>query len=216
MSEKMDRRKLRTKNLLRKALLELIEEKGVDAITVSDITKRAGLNRGTFYLHYQDVSDLLEQNKSEVYGGLREIIVQLSFLELFNYASKDEPYPKITRIFDFCKFHSEFFKVILGPKGDPSFLEQISRFMQNQLSQKIPEWQPQQNKVIVPLGYLITFVISANMGILQHWFAMGLKETPTELALIITRIVSQGVIASAGLSPTTIPVQESGTGTYLN
>jgi len=207
LSEKMDRRKLRTKNLLRKALLELIEEKGVDAITVSDITNRAGLNRGTFYLHYQDVSDLLEQNKSEVYEGLKEIIVQLSFLELLNYASKDEPYPTTIKIFEFCKLHSEFFKVILGPKGDPSFLEQINRFMQNQLSRRIPEWQPQQNKVIVPLGYLITFVISANMGILQHWFEMGLKETPTELALIITRIISQGVINSAGLSATTITPQ---------
>lgn len=202
MSEKMDRRKLRTKNLLRKALLELIEEKGADAITVSDITKRAELNRGTFYLHYQDVSDLLEQNKSEVYEGLTEIIVQLSLLDLLTFASKDEPYPITIKVFEFFKFHSEFFKVILGPKGDPSYTEQIKRFMQNQLSRKIPEWQPQQDKVIVPLGYLITFITSANMGIVQHWFETGLKETPAELALIITRIVSQGVINSAGLTTT--------------
>ncbi|MED3564371.1 TetR/AcrR family transcriptional regulator, partial [Bacillus xiapuensis] len=49
----------KTKELLRNTLIDLIEEKGFDAISVRDITLKAGLNRGTFYLHYRDKYDLL-------------------------------------------------------------------------------------------------------------------------------------------------------------
>ncbi len=47
----MDRRIARTKTAIREALVALIEEKGFDAILVSDIAERANINRGTFYLH---------------------------------------------------------------------------------------------------------------------------------------------------------------------
>ncbi len=49
-----DLRVLRTRKTIKEAFVELMEEKGFDAITVKDITTRAGINRGTFYAHYQD------------------------------------------------------------------------------------------------------------------------------------------------------------------
>ena len=52
---KEDRRIRRTKKLLKQALAQLMDEKEFKDITVRDITERADLNRGTFYLHYRDV-----------------------------------------------------------------------------------------------------------------------------------------------------------------
>ena len=49
MKDKIDRRQARTKMLLRNALIELIEERGLEGLTVTDITNRAVVNRGTFY-----------------------------------------------------------------------------------------------------------------------------------------------------------------------
>ena len=54
-----DLRVIRTKESIQDALVELIEEKGFEAITVKDITTRAKINRGTFYSHYQDKYDLI-------------------------------------------------------------------------------------------------------------------------------------------------------------
>jgi hypothetical protein len=121
-------------------------------------------------LHYRDVKELLEQNKLEILEGLKAIIVLLSLPELMVYAAKGEPYPTIIKVFVYFTKHTEFFKVILGPKGDPSYSSEIKHFMNNHLMKKIPEWQPQQNKILVPPGYLIAFITSANLGILQHWF----------------------------------------------
>jgi len=50
---------LRSKKLITEALVELLDEKTLDKITVTDIVKRADINRGTFYAHYDNVSDVV-------------------------------------------------------------------------------------------------------------------------------------------------------------
>ncbi|GAJ16341.1 unnamed protein product, partial [marine sediment metagenome] len=65
----MDLRVIRTKNSIRNALVELIEEKGFETITVKDITTKAKINRGTFYAHYQDKFDLMTKCQEEIMQG---------------------------------------------------------------------------------------------------------------------------------------------------
>ena len=55
---KMDRRIQRTRELLQKALIELIDERGYDAVTIQDIVERANIGRTTFYKHYNGKDDL--------------------------------------------------------------------------------------------------------------------------------------------------------------
>lgn len=50
-----------TASLMNSALLSLLEKKDIEFITVTEITKKAGVNRSTFYLHYDDIYDLLEE-----------------------------------------------------------------------------------------------------------------------------------------------------------
>ncbi len=64
-----DRRSTRSKNMLRTALAQLIEERGLDVFSVSDLTERADLNRGTFYAHYKDKDDLLHCFEEEIFDG---------------------------------------------------------------------------------------------------------------------------------------------------
>jgi AcrR family transcriptional regulator len=56
---KPDRRVQRTRAALRQSLMELIREKGYEALTVEEVARRANLGRATFYLHYHDKDDLL-------------------------------------------------------------------------------------------------------------------------------------------------------------
>ncbi len=54
-----ERRRLRTRQLLAQSTLDLILEKGYDAITIQDITERADVGRGTFYLHFKDKEEVV-------------------------------------------------------------------------------------------------------------------------------------------------------------
>lgn len=59
-SERVGRRMQHTRQLLQHAFVEIAHEKGLAAATVKEITERADLNRGTFYLHFEDKYALLQ------------------------------------------------------------------------------------------------------------------------------------------------------------
>ena len=61
MDKKEDLRVIKTKQLIKDCFLELIEEKGYSKVTITDITKKAMINRNTFYLHYIDKEDLIDK-----------------------------------------------------------------------------------------------------------------------------------------------------------
>ena len=63
---KMDRRTRYTRQIIRDTLLELMGEKGFNHVTVTEVCRRAELNRGTFYLHYLDLNDVLDDILTEL------------------------------------------------------------------------------------------------------------------------------------------------------
>lgn len=65
------RNALRSRRLINEAVAQLMQEKPLDKITVTDVVKRADINRGTFYAHYADVPDVLAQQMEVACGVLR-------------------------------------------------------------------------------------------------------------------------------------------------
>ncbi|MBP3966950.1 TetR/AcrR family transcriptional regulator [Paenibacillus lignilyticus] len=199
MSPKTDPRIERTKDMLRSALIELIEEKGFESITVRDLTLKAGLNRGTFYLHYHDKFDLLEQCKSEIWRGFEERIQHANPELLLQYVERDEAYPFMVDVFRFLRENGDFFRVMMGPKGDPSFNLRYKELMLKHLYNKLMLLQPEDHKLLVPRDFLTAYIISANFGVMQHWLETGMVHTPHEMALIISRIMRRGPLRMTGV-----------------
>ncbi|MEI0737332.1 TetR/AcrR family transcriptional regulator [Paenibacillus sp. JTLBN-2024] len=136
MNESTDRRVVRTKAVIRDALTALIEEKGFEALTVKDITARANINRGTFYLHYRDKYDLLEQSEQELIEGMVAIIRTIRPFNLDELLAKDEPVPQIVELIEYMNGQADFLKTILGPKGDPAFHSLVRSMMSKYLFEK--------------------------------------------------------------------------------
>ncbi|HEX5941381.1 MAG TPA: helix-turn-helix domain-containing protein, partial [Anaerolineales bacterium] len=78
---KTNRRVERTRELLQKALIELIAERGYDAITIQDIVDRANIGRTTFYLHYN--------SKDELFMSCHEASVGKFHIGLLHALSKE-------------------------------------------------------------------------------------------------------------------------------
>ena len=68
-------RTAQTRARIKRALIELMGEKGFDALTVSDVTRRARINRGTFYLHFVDKYDMLEKREDELISRLKPALL---------------------------------------------------------------------------------------------------------------------------------------------
>lgn len=200
MAEKMDRRKARTKALLYQALIKVLEEKGPSRITVSDITEKAGLNRSTFYLHYTDAIDLLERVKADIWTGLAERMKNLDPYNYLSYAGKNEPDPAMVKVIEYYGEHADFFKVILGPNGDPAFAVRVKDFLKEHHLSKILDSRPDLADTIVPKDYMIAYLAASNLSILLNWIETGMQQTPRTIALMITSILSSGLNQLYGIS----------------
>src|SRR5258708_37132924 len=78
MSQPMNNVRLRrTQKLLREALIELIEERGFDALTIGELTSRAMVSRAAFYRNYQDKYDLVEQIFEEIISTLQGAVAHM-------------------------------------------------------------------------------------------------------------------------------------------
>ena len=80
--ENPDRRVRKTRKLLKECLIRLLKEKRVQDITVRELTDMADLNRGTFYLHYKDVFDLLEKTEAELMDEFNSLVMSYDAKDL--------------------------------------------------------------------------------------------------------------------------------------
>ncbi|WP_102692163.1 TetR/AcrR family transcriptional regulator [Rummeliibacillus pycnus] len=191
---KQDRRILKTKNEIKQALTELIEEKRFEAITVRDITERANINRGTFYLHYQDKYDLLKQCEDEIIKNIIENVRDVQVYDIEELIAKEKPFPFIVTILEYIQENADFLRAVLGPNGDPSFQEKLKEVMiQNFFFKKL-----NNPSTTVPIDILTTYISSAHLGVIQQWLNTGMKQSPEEMASILFRIITKGPIVAIG------------------
>ena len=192
-----DRRIIRTKLAIREALVELIAEKGFDSLSVRDITTRADINRGTFYLHYQDKFDLLEQIEIEIVQSIEKIVLQANSLNLADFNSIDKPLPVGVSMFEYFKENAALMHAILGMGGDFAFMTRIRQAVEKNLKLGFLAGMKAE-KFLVPSEYLISYILSAHFGVIQTWLQKGCIESPKEMALIVSRLSWDGPIRTTG------------------
>jgi AcrR family transcriptional regulator len=126
----------RTQKLLRDALIELIEERGFDALTVGEITERAMISRAAFYRNYQDKYDLVEQIFAEAMQAL------------LNAVSEPETAhsPQIwVKFFEHIAEYERLYRALLGRKGSPWFVLKMRASLVDlvkEFERLAPQWQP--------------------------------------------------------------------------
>lgn len=195
-----DRRSIRTKKLIRNALSELIEEKGFNNISITELTKKADINRGTFYLHYIDKYDLLEQVENEVIQELYEHVKTVGYIDILNISSVNKPIPFITKILEYIKKNSLFMKAILGPKGDPNFHNKLKQLIETNLFEKKLLFKTfKKENMLIPEEYFVPYVLSAHLGVIQQWLQNGMEQSAEDMALILSKMFFLGPLKVTGL-----------------
>lgn len=181
MTEKtVDRRVRKTKKHLRQALTELMKEKSIKNITVRELSDLADINRGTFYIHYKDVFDMLEQIENEMFEGFNETINA--------YKSDDilkNPAAILADIFSFLGENSDICISLLGKNGDIAFLDKLKGVVKYKF---LHEWF-QEKKQLPYFEYVYSFIISGCIGLIQCWLETGMNEPPCEMAGLVNKIL---------------------------
>ncbi len=186
---KLDRRSLRSQGLLRRALADELNGGGdLTRVTVAELTSRAGLTRRTFYTHYRDIPDFVEHIEAELLAGIRKRIACIAASDLdslYEGINALEPAPGSVELLAYLKRNGAIMGALLGPHGDPAFAERIQGIARDAVADRM-------RMGILPgmLGtffdYYLSYVVSAEMGIVRRWFERGLPESPEAMARIMT------------------------------
>ena len=111
---KNDLRIVKTKDALHQALLQLLNDKDLDEISITEICKKAKINRGTFYLHYGQIEDVFEEYFKEITLDLAS-----SYKEPYRRAAilnVDELDSSTIRIFHHIEKFKPFYEIIFSRK----------------------------------------------------------------------------------------------------
>lgn len=186
----MNKKRDKTKKLLEDTLVQLMTEKHFNKISIKDLTEKLDISRGTFYLHYKDKYDLLEQKESCILKELNEIIDNILNKLPGNFilpTDKEVLLSVFTCMYKYVNENANFMKVILGPNGDLNFQMKLKIFIEKKLFENIAINNAGSNSM--PLKYLSAIASSTQIGIVEKWLKSGMKETPEQLAFFVSNIV---------------------------
>ncbi|WP_373483407.1 TetR/AcrR family transcriptional regulator [Acetobacterium sp.] len=183
--KKIDRRIRKTEQQLQTGLAQLLLEKSVEKITVSELSDLVDINRGTFYLHYKDVFDMLDQIENEIF---------IDFCTLLNrYASifeRSNTRPFLIDAFRFIAENDEMLHVLLCKPGHLAFLNRLQAvFKENFFEHWLEKYHP---KVSPQIEYFYSYILSGCMGIMIQWLNTGMKESPEQMAKFTEIIIFEG------------------------
>ena len=172
--------------LMNQALLELLEKKDVEFITVTEIAKKAGVNRSTFYLHYENVYELLE----ETVGSLnKEFICAFEGRTTFEINGKQNAFfitdKYLAPYLHFCKENKTALKLVHNKPQIFNKDKVYKRIYDKILYPAISQFISSENEKIYSIEYYTQGVVA----IINKWLALDCVTEIDELIKIIKKCV---------------------------
>ena len=186
MTQQKNLRLRRTQTLLREALIELIEERGFDALTIGELTARAMVSRAAFYRTYQDKYDLVEQIFEEAMSSLLGAVA--------NMGPEQHPPQVWVKFFEHIAEYEQLYRALLGRKGSPWFVWK----MRASLAELVKEHERAPGGQSAAVRPVFTFsdefvpdLVSAMfVEAITWWLEHGRPYTPRDMATRCARLVS--------------------------
>lgn len=165
----------RTQALLKQGLTELMTEKPVQNITVKELTDYVNLNRGTFYLHYKDIFDLLEHMENDLLDEFLQINHAHSAVEM-----NGKPYPLLYDLFKFLKKNQNFVRLVLVTIQEQKFVSKLKKILRERMQN---DW----NRIFANADPVLceiysAYVRSGCMGVIENWLETSAIQSPADLA----------------------------------
>jgi len=187
--QKLDRRVMRTRQLLQSALMALILEKGYDAVTVLEITERANLGRATFYLHYPGGKDeLLTKSLEEIFDelvGRIEPRTQEQVLSGIN--------PPSLIAFQHAAENRDLYRVILSGQGAGPVARRIREYLADVIQSQLTEWADKNKDA--PFEIVAHYMAGALITLIAWWLENDMPHSAEYMSQIFFRLTSQGIVS---------------------
>jgi len=200
MNVKTDLRVLRTRQSIRKAFYELIQEKGYEAITIQDIADRAMINRNTFYLHHQNKPDLLETCINELLSELKETFVLCPIsMNPFNISVLETVMQTVLE--HISRNITFYYAMLIDENRIYQFRAKMETIIKDKLNE---EGNPARETGNAPLAIskelLLEYLASAFMGVIIWWIKNDRPLPADEVSSQFSIIAVHGRLKATGIA----------------
>lgn len=178
----------RTQKLLREALIELIEERGFDALTIGELTERAMVSRAAFYRNYRDKYDLVEQIFEEAMSALLNAVGEMR--------PEQHPPEVWVAFFEHIAKYERLYRALLGGKGSSWFVRKMRASLADLVKEHgrghgLVRSACYDQPVLTFSDDLVPDLVSTMLvEVVTWWLDQGRQSTPREIATRCTLLIS--------------------------
>lgn len=173
---------VRSRELIRKAYLELVQEKQEEKITVTDIVRKAGINRSTFYAHYPDVQGVVESFQDETKEKMMELLSGFEYRNFFR-----DPLPILQGINQYISENFERSQILIRQSSTAGFFRKLSdafiEYMRD--SSDLPDTVRHS----VTFEIRIHFFAGGIQQLYQQWFEGNLEGSLDDISREVAEII---------------------------
>lgn len=187
-----DRRVRKTKQAIKNAFIQLLNKKDLEKITIQDITELANINRGTFYLHYEDKYILLSDMEDEYISDLAD---DMLFYKDMTKGLNIEAFAKVfsekvlKNIMIYINKNIEFYQIIIKLERKSHIEEKISELMFENMFKNVNDDHSISG---IPLDYFHSYVFGATISFIKHWVQDTNRKEPDIVVGYLFKIIFNG------------------------
>lgn len=181
---KTDRRVLKTKRAIHKAMTHLMTEKDITDISVTEIADLADINRKTFYNYYTGVYQLVDEIENEIVGNFAELIKSIDFAQALV-----DPSIVFNKLYATVSDHVEFVDALFSSGRNFSLVNKVLDILIEMASDAAVEHfrsDPEKTELIT------RFIFAGEIATYQAWFHSGSKIPIKELSHTIATLCTRG------------------------
>ena len=169
------------------AFFKLVKEKKPNRITVSDITKTAGIARSTFYNHYQDIPSLISAVEDKT---IRDV-----FSMMENFQPKNDRDICSSYFLTLCRYTMEnpFLSGLLSTPHGNDLFEKMLTMLHHYVTETTSNSRPARHTK-EEVSYVITCAIGSTIGVLHKWSRDNFNLAPEVIADILSEIFLSGML----------------------
>ncbi|ACV21473.1 TetR/AcrR family transcriptional regulator [Slackia heliotrinireducens] len=171
-----------TKAEFREAFLQLYATTPINKMTVGQVCERAGYNRGTFYLHYQDLYDVLEQIENDLLDGMTAC-VEACMKRLSQDSSKLSCIAACADVVAYYERNKDSIAILLGENGDPAFVHRLKNNLK-------PLWRTyvvgeSAERSEAELDLALEFALTGTLYMISEWLSDSRGVSAYRLAHLV-------------------------------
>jgi len=189
---KQDKRSVKTRKLIKLALLKLVRTKDIDEISITELTAVAGINRNSFYTHYTSIYNILDDINGDILTTIDGIVSKYTY-----HSFREDPYPLLHDFSEVITGNRYFTEYLLFSDSSGELIRKLKKTLCERFY-KIYVTERDNDKPSVK--YMLSFLVGGVFEVYQMWFASD-KDVPLdEITRKTADLLKRGIVVMREIS----------------